>query len=301
LKKYLFLIACCLPFLLSNCKAKQAAISNERNTDKALLWEIKGKDLKAPSYVFGTIHMIPAQDFFLPNGTLTAIEKTKEMVFEIDMADMSDMSNIMGLMSKLFMKDNTSLKDLLTAEEYKKVSAHFKSIGLPMMMLDRIKPMILSAFTMGDIKPTDMANGKIKSYEIEFYDVAKNKKMKTGGLETIDFQIAIFDSIPYKDQAKMLINQLNGGDTSNDDFKKLTEIYKAQDIEKLYTETMASDELDKNSDILLVKRNQAWIPIMAAQSKKTPTFYAVGAGHLAGPNGVITLLKKAGYSVTAVK
>jgi hypothetical protein len=50
----------------------------------------------------------------------------------------------------------------------------------------------------------------------------------------------------------------------------------------------------------LKNRNENWIPVMAVMMKKRPVFFAVGAGHLAGDNGVIKLLRKAGYTLTPV-
>jgi hypothetical protein len=288
-----------LLFSLS-CTKKVHNVNGNDALDKSLLWEVSGKELKEPSYIFGTIHMIPSVDYFLPKGTLNSIDKSAEMWFEIDMAEMNNMSNMMSIVSKLFMKDNTTLKDLLSNEDYTKVSNHFKNIGIPMMMLDRVKPMFLSIFATGDISPMDMQTGKIKSYELEFFEIAQSKKMKTGGLESIDFQIGLFDSISYIDQAKILMEQMNVSDKDNEEFKALLDIYKKQDIVRLYNETVESDGLKNSQDALINKRNMAWIPLMIKQSKSKPTFYAVGAGHLAGKNGVLTLLKNAGYKVRAI-
>lgn len=303
--KYIFFAALAFFGILS-CKTSQKienkSSQNNQQNSKSLLWEITGKGISKPSYVYGTIHMIPAADYFLPKGTLTAIDNCDEMYFEIDMKDMSDMSSLMGMMNKIFMKDGLTLKDLLTTEEYKMANDYFSKMGLPMLMLERIKPMFLSAFAMADMKPGAMQDGKIKSYEMEFYEMAKEKNMKTGGLETIEFQIAVFDSIPYKDQAKMLMETLKSGDSENDEFKKMVDIYKKQDVEAMI-EMMSSgaSDLGEHEDILLTKRNQNWIPAMIKQAKQKSTFFAVGAGHLGGKNGVLHLLRKEGYTVKAVK
>ena len=69
--------------------------------NKSLLWEISGNGLNSSSYLFGTIHLINSEDFFLPDGTLAAIDQCKEIVFEIDMDDMSDITKLMPLMNKM--------------------------------------------------------------------------------------------------------------------------------------------------------------------------------------------------------
>ena len=295
---YLFLAI----IFIASCKTSKQATNVYKPLEKSLLWEITGNGLTKPSYLYGTIHMIPSESYFLPKGTLSAIDKSEAMFFEIDMKTMSDPSSLFGIMGKLFMKDNKTLKDLITETEYKQVSDYFSEMGLPLMMLERIKPMFLSAFAMIDMNPKSMEEGKVKSYEMEFYEIAQDKNLPTGGLETIDFQISVFDSIPYTDQAKMLVETIKSSSTDNDEMKVMVDLYKSQDIEgmiKMMSE--GENDLGAHEDILLTKRNQNWISTITNESRSQPTFYAVGAGHLAGKNGVINLLRTAGFVVSAVK
>lgn len=282
-----------------SCKTSQKTYTP---LEKSLLWEIRGPGIKKPSYLYGTIHMIPSDDYFLPKGTLSAIEASQNMVFEIDMKDMSDVSALFGMMGKIFMKDGVTLKTLLTTEEYQLVENHFKDMGLPIFFLERIKPMFLSAFATSDMNPNSLKDGSIKSYEMEFYEISQDRNMTTGGLETIDFQVSVFDSIPYKEQAKMLVESLKTLDEDNGELDKLVSLYKAQDIDAMVN-TMSSEnsELAPYEDILLNGRNKTWIPQIIQQAKLQTTFFAVGAGHLAGSNGVIHLLRKEGYKVKPVK
>lgn len=282
-----------------SCKTSQKTYTP---LEKSLLWEISGPGIKQPSYLYGTIHMIPSDDYFLPKGTLSAIEASQNMVFEIDMKDMSDVSALFGMMGKIFMKDGVTLKTLLTTEEYQLVENHFKDMGLPIFFLERIKPMFLSAFATSDMNPNSLKDGSIKSYEMAFYEISQDRNMTTGGLETIDFQVSVFDSIPYKEQAKMLVESLKTLDEDNGELDKLVSLYKAQDIDAMVN-TMSSEnsELAPYEDILLNGRNKTWIPQIIQQAKLQTTFFAVGAGHLAGSNGVIHLLRKEGYKVKPVK
>ena len=110
---------------------------------------------KKPSYIYGTIHMIPSGDYFCPKVPLTAIEATENMVFEIDMKDMNDGSALFGMMGKIFMKDGVTSKDLLSNEEYKMVESRFSEMACP-SFLERIKPMFLSAFASADMNPNSI-------------------------------------------------------------------------------------------------------------------------------------------------
>lgn len=269
--------------------------------EKSLLWEISGKDLGESSFLFGTIHMIDGKDFFLPTGTLSAIDVSKKMIFELDMAEMTDPAQLMPLMQKAFMKGDTTLKDLMTTEDYDLVQGHFNKMGLPLFFLERIKPMFLTVFASGDLDAAGLQNGKVKSYEMEFVKIADENNKETAGLETVEYQISVFDGIPYKEQADMLVETIKSGNTEDDTFKELVNLYLQQDIQGLYDMMKQDDSIEEYEDALLNDRNKNWIPLMKKEMMIQRTFFAVGAGHLGGKEGVINLLKEAGYSVKAYK
>ena len=221
-----------------------------------------------------------------------------------------DMENLKILMDQIFMSDGLTLKDLLSASDYEIVNAHFSDMGLPIFMLEKMKPMFLTAFASGDIDMGSMFGGSqedagnTKSYEFEFYELAEDMKKDVSGLETIEFQMQIFDKIPYKDQAQMLVDAIKSVDEEGGESELdiMTKMYVDQDINAMVN--MIDEDpsgLGNYNDILLVERNKNWIPLMSNKMSLEPTFFAVGAGHLAGENGVIHLLRKAGYTLEAVK
>jgi uncharacterized protein YbaP (TraB family) len=274
--------------------------------DKALLWRISGKGLATASYLYGTIHMIGKEDFFLTDSTRSAIDRAKLVTFEINMEDMMDLSSQLGLMMKSFMADGKSLKDLLSKEDYDLVKAHFDKQGLPIFLFERMKPMFLTV--MADMDMSELGggmggDGDMVSYEMKIMDIAQQNKSKIGGLETAEYQMSMFDSIPYEDQAKMLVETIKAsGGEGNEEFDEMVKLYKSQDIVGMVS--MMGEEgsdISGYEDLLLNQRNRNWIPIMGVMMVKQPTFFAVGAGHLAGDQGVISLLRKEGYKVEAVR
>ena len=150
--------------------------------ENSLLWQSSSAGLETPSYLFGTIHMIGKKDFFLTETMKASFAKTQRVAFEIDMEDMSDFSTIMPLMMKTFMANGTTLQDLVTEEEYKMVKEHFQEMGLPMMLLDRIKPMFLSAMTSGDMFNTENTPDAMISYEMELMKMAQEQEKEIDGL-----------------------------------------------------------------------------------------------------------------------
>ncbi|MCI5081961.1 MAG: TraB/GumN family protein, partial [Saprospiraceae bacterium] len=220
MKQLFWSLAVALLFI--GCKTTSQTPGNAKNTipeiENSLLWEIKGKGIDKPSYLFGTIHMINKEDFELTPATKEAFAKAERVAFEIDLEDMMDVSAMMPLMMKAFMANDTTLRDLLTEEQYTKVDKHFQKLGIPLMFLERLKPMFLSMMTSEDFA-NGQSSGKMVSYEMELMELAKQQNKEIEGLETAEFQMSMFDSIPYKVQAEMLMNALeSGGETASSDF-----------------------------------------------------------------------------------
>lgn len=272
--------------------------------DNSLLWEISGKGIKK-SYIFGTIHLIAEKDYFLEEKTIQAIHKSKKMVMEIDMNKMMD--NSLKMLSLAPMKGK-KLKDLISPEDYELIKKYFSEDSknpevkmLPFSMIENWKPMFLQSFLY-----QDMIEGPAKTYEMELLAIGSQRKMSFDGLETIEDQINVFEKIPYEDQAKVLLESIkniqSGENEGKNEFKKLTDLYKSQNIEEMITQSGEDlfGDMKNAEEELLIKRNSNWIPKIKEFSKKKPVFYAVGAAHLGGPNGVLRLLMKEGFTVKAL-
>lgn len=302
-QSFFLAVALMLSFQLISCKTGKRAVVEHQPLEKALLWKITGPNIDKPSYLFGTIHLIDSKDYFLPKGMMTAMDEVKKVVFEIDMKEMNDMSAIMSMMGKIMMKDDKTLKDLLSKEDYTTVSNFFQEMGLPMMMLERMKPMFLTVFASGDMDPGGLQSGTVKSYEMELMDMAESAGKSTGGLETIEFQLSLFDEIPYEAQAKMLVDAIKSrkDDDASSQMDEMVKMYINQDINGMvHAISEESDDVEGFEEKLLTKRNESWIPLIIAGAKAQPTLFAVGAGHLGGEKGVIRLLQKQGIKMTPI-
>lgn len=275
--------------------------------DSSLLWRISDNGLAQPSYLFGTIHMIPADDYFLPSTVIRAINDADQVAFEIDPREMQDPAMMFSLLGRINMRGDTSLKDLLSQEDYQTVSDYFNDAGLPMMLFERMKPMFLASMVGQDM--SDLAGGlgnsdNIKSYEFELTELAEAGEKGILGLETMDFQLNLFDSIPYSFQAQMLVEAVEAdgqGIDGDDQFSQMVKMYKRQAVAEMAN--ILEDESEEGArfeELLLNKRNANWIPQMETLMSDGPMFFAVGAGHLGNDQGVISLLRAAGYKVEPV-
>lgn len=262
--------------------------------EKSLLWQISGNGLSKPSYLFGTIHLICPTDYFMSDATKAAFEKTEQVYLELDMDDPSLMTKMMQ--TSMF-TDGKKLKDYLKTEDYTLLNDYFKQkMGMGLDQINGMKP-----FTVMSMLYMTLLSCQPQSYELVFTQMATNAKKEMLGLETVEFQMGVFDQIPYEKQAGMLADMVRKKEESIKEFSEMVALYKQQDIEQLL-KLMDESEWDFNGyeDLLLANRNTTWIPVMQKAMQTKPTFFAVGAGHLGGEKGVLSLLKKQGYVVKAV-
>lgn len=330
MNKFLSLLALAVVALFAACSPKTTAVASTASStspapasaqkyaptaqDTFLLWSISGPGVAKESYLFGTIHIIPEADYFLPKGLVVSLNDSDEVIFEIDPRQMSDPGMLMGLLTKINMRGDTSLEDLLPKAEYDEVESYFSEMGMPFFLFKRMKPLFLSAMVGQDMEALQggggMAAGGSKSYEMELTELAEAGGKEIGGLETMEFQLGLFDAIPYTAQAKMLHQAVvsDKAGTAGDgmsEMDKIVGMYKRKAIAEMagsFTEEGA--EIAPFEELLLTKRNENWVPQIMTKIKASGAgtkLFAVGAGHLGGENGVIALLRKSGLTVEPVR
>ena len=244
--------------------------------------------------------MICKDDASLGDSLIAAIQRSDRVYFEVDMDNLMEM---ITALKDFKMRNDTTLADLLSKEDYEKVKEYMESKGglLPFSKLETYKPMLASSLLM------ESGIGCEESVAMEqlILEEAKKNKKRVEGLETMSYQASIFDSIPYKLQAEQLLKYVNdGGSKSQADkqFEEMIEAYKAQDIEKLGEYVKEDDGgLGNYEDILIYNRNRNWVQKLKTLMPEKSLTIAVGAGHLAGEKGMIKLLRKEGYTVKPVK
>jgi hypothetical protein len=269
--------------------------SNAQELEKSLLWKISGNGLNKPSYLFGTIHL--TCDTSLDANTLNALEATEQLYLELDMDDKSIQMQMMKLM---MMKDGAKLSTLLSPEDFKILDEFMKkNLNMSVKLFDSFKPFMISSMLF-----PKMLDCKSQSVESELMKITKEQNEEIFGLEKAEDQMKVFDEISYQDQADELLKTVKDNlEKDKKEFQEMITIYQNKDIEGMLKMMSDSDNkiTSENQDILLNDRNKNWIPIMVKIMKDKPTFFGVGAGHLAGEEGVIKLLRKKGYKVEAVQ
>ena len=261
----------------------------------SLLWRIQPPQADLPaSFLYGTIHIIPRDSFFLPSGLETAMETAEHLVMELPL-DM-DMGSLMQSARSMLMPPGQRLQDLLSAEDYAYLQAYMRdSVATPIPFYQMLKPIFtLQQLSTGVCDP----GGAWESYELFFSKRFGEMGKPVSGLETIAEQLAVLDSIPLADQAQSLMETVRAPRAGCEALQALIRHYRSQDLSALMRLTESDESFGSQREVLLDSRNRRWIArIEAILAEGKPVLIAVGAGHLAGPEGVIHLLRQAGYTV----
>ncbi len=264
--------------------------------ESSLLWKISGKNVKGDAYLFGTMHLIEKEYFIFPKKLQKVVKKSDALVMELE-----GLPNQADAIGYVMLKEG-SFFDYFSPEQTDTILRWAKAkFGME-------EATFRSSFS--NMKPfavTQLAIqlhfiGKTESYELSFEELAKSADIEIIGLETIAEQMSLFDNLTPEQQTEMVMESIRTGDKSIELVKKMQTIYHSQEIDQLYS--LILDEggvIQEEQANFLDNRNMNWIPKIAQIISTKNTFIAVGAGHLGGPNGVIRLLEKEGYTLTPVE
>jgi uncharacterized protein YbaP (TraB family) len=264
----------------------------------ALLYKIEGKGLKKPSYIFGTVHLICGKDLFNAETMKAYFDQTEQVMLELDM---DDPAVIKKVAEASMMKDGKTVKELLKPEEYAKLDDVYRAyLGISFDSLAAFKPLISTTALL--MSPKILGCTPPQMYDNVLAQSASARKIPVIGLESAEQQMAVIDSQPMEEQLKGLKDVANNPQKSIASFQKLYKLYLAQDSDELYTlvvNEMKEPALSQTK--FLDDRNANWIPIIEKNISVTPTFIGVGAAHLGGKNGVVSLLRAKGYTLTPIR
>lgn len=281
-------------FLLISLQTSLVFAQDHNNDDKSLLWKISGKNMSKPSYLFGTIHMICKNQYIWTESMQHSLDSANEVCMEMDM---DDPSIVMEVAAAMMNTNGKRLEDYFTEEQYQIVSTYYKdSLGVNIAMFSTMKPIVLQTLLTTNIDVCD----SVISYEMKLAEAAKQKNIEITGLETPAEQIQLLDKIPVDSIISELVNIASGKGDDLTEYEAMIEAYIKQDLPTLYEMILKSKEEGDNMDAFLDERNEKWIDRMTDRMEQKAIFFAVGAGHLWGPNGIIELLREDGYTVEPI-
>lgn len=283
------LLFCCALLGFSLCYGQKQPAGAHRS----LLWKVSGKDLKNPSYLFGTLHIICPADYVWTPAMASALAASDKVAFEMDMDDPGLQTQ---LMQGMMLNDGKQLKDFYSAADYEKLKELAGRQGIPLQAMQQFTPFALVSFLY--LKAIDCAMPD--SYEGHIMKDAQEQDKEVLGLETAAEQLAVIHTMSPDSVAQSVLKIAGDLDSFKNMFGTMLALYKQQDLPALYELIIQSPDYKDDLNALLYERNRKWVPVIVQLSRRQPTFIAVGAGHLWGDQGVIALLRAGGYKVEPV-
>ncbi|MGX5816998.1 TraB/GumN family protein [Chitinophaga lutea] len=282
--------------LLSSAALSLTIFTACQAQDGTLTYKISGNGLPQPSYLYGTIHMICNDDFYMPATLQSAMDNVQSVYLELDLADSAKVAHMMKKVMEV--PDNYRLSNYLTADEFKRVTGFYQTnFYLDPEKVDRMPPIVLISLMVR----TFTACPSPRSYEHEITKMAAAANKPVDGLETVEDQLRALGKYTDSASFRTFPDFIDNPEKGREAYRRMVAAYKAKDVRALYEVIKSQPEFHKVEDAILINRNRSWIPVIEAASRKAPVLYAVGAGHLGGEDGVISLLRQKGYTVEPVR
>lgn len=266
-----------------------------------LLYEISGGGAKGHSYILGTDHALPVSSLLNIKGLFRCYNRTRAVVGEVVLSDRSLIDSLEILSrymlypkgtEQLFSQDEIELIDSVL-----RADAHTTYRDMRIFRPAQVGQLWVQAVTAGlyarggDDQPMD-------SY---FQTQADIDSKPVYGLESLIFQMKLLCSLSTAEQeARELVQDMRAGrDSVVAAYNRLNELYLSGCIDSIYYENI--DRLTAEQRLRLVEeRNEQWLPRITEHIRREPSFVAVGAMHLGGRAGLVSALRKKGYTVRPV-
>lgn len=261
------------------------------------LWKVADADTTI--WLFGTIHILPGDVAWYAGPVAAALDGSSELVTEIAIDQTQDSQTVITARSRR--EDGRTLRDTLSPTERAAYEAGLASIGLPPEAFDANDAWF--AGLMLTLIPLRQAGYNLESgVDTQVAKIAQERDMANHALETADFQIGLFDSLPEKVQRRYLMQVLEALPQVKEDIGKMLSAWQAGEADRLARLLNEEEDDPKLRKVLLTGRNKAWAKWLKARLKQPGTvFVAVGAGHLAGKGSVQDQLARRGIKAARVQ
>jgi uncharacterized protein YbaP (TraB family) len=272
-----------------------------RPTEHPLLWVVEGE---RPAFIYGTIHLPDARVLTIPPVVRAAFDASDVVYTEITLDRETEQK--VEPVSRL--PEGQRLQAVLPPELYKRTARYFRARGVDLEALADRKVWFIAA-TVGvlDCVGEFLWRPPLDKY---FWTLARWRGKETAAIETMDEQIAVFESLTIEEQVQQLEAAVTACERAaaegTSPCRKLVEIYLRGDEDELEGVLKADapeggdDAVRKLMFRLVNERNVRMADRIAGRLRERPElvqFFAVGAGHLVGADGVVARLSASGFRV----
>jgi uncharacterized protein YbaP (TraB family) len=260
-------------------------------------WRVTGKD-GGEVTLLGSMHVLRPSDHPLPPVVDELVARADRIVMEVDLDDFDPVAQQRLVLETAMLPQGTVLKDVLDDEVYAKAEQRMGTLGVDLTVLERFEPWFLAitALDLGMRKIGFQAERGIEQYVV---GRARASGKEIVGLETIEFQMGLFDALPREQQQALLEQTMDELDEGAAVLDQMVASWRAGALESLTAELYEEfDGYPGLYDKLVTKRNSSWIPLLEDMlADGSRHLVVVGALHLVGPGNVIELLEKRGLEV----
>lgn len=263
---------------------------------KPALWKVADADTTI--YLFGTVHVLPKNLVWFDGPVASALDASEQLITEIP--DVPDAEQQKAVMAVGLLQGGT-LRSLLGKDERAAYEALLTRLKIPVGAFDAFEPW-LAGVTLGTMPYALAGYGEDDGAESVLRKAALAKGKKEGALETVGFQLGLFDSLPREAQLRFLNEAVRDFDKAMPLIGAMMKHWGAGEPDALAA--VLNDEMDDPamSEALLYQRNRDWATWIAMRlNQPGQVFVAVGAGHLAGEKSVQDVLKQKGIAAERVQ
>jgi uncharacterized protein YbaP (TraB family) len=260
-------------------------------------WRMTGPN-GAEVTLLGSMHVLRPSDYPLPPAVDGLIERSELIVMEIDLDDVDTAAQQRIILQTAMLPQGTVLKNVVDERVYRLVEQTCAALGLDVKLLERFEPWFL-AVTLLDQGLRKLGFQPERGIEQYVLGRAQGASKEIVGLETLEFQIGIFDSLSRQSQQAMLEQTLAEIDEAETALAEMVDAWRAGELEDLSAELLDDfDEFPGLHEALVAKRNRSWVPLLEGMLEDGRRhLVVVGALHLVGPDSVIDLLRAKGHDV----
>ena len=280
-------------------EAALAAAKASRGLGEPAVWVLGDADTTL--YIMGTVHLLRPELDWRSDEIDAAMNAADTLVFEADVSSREAGAEMMKFVrNEGLFQDGGQLTNLLSDAETIELQAALDYVGLPLGAVQNMRPWF-AAVNLSVMQMTK--DGFDPNSGVEQVLIAEgNASGKSFAyLETVDEQLGRLARLPDDVQVDFLISSAESIDEGAAMLDALVDEWADGDVKGLglllaNPDMMGSDEV---YDALLKERNETWAPQIAAMLETPGTrLIAVGAGHLAGDDSVIAMLRAEGFEVT---
>ena len=210
---------------------------------------------------------------------------------------------------KMMIMDGPTLLEQLPPEVWTQLSQALSQRGIPGFMAAKLQPWYVAVLL--SVPPCAMAQMQDpKGLDGLVIDTAEAAGVPVRGMEPFDTVFKIFGEMTQAEMVAMIQSTLAVEPQAEDYSATLADSYFAGESRIIweymrdvsyampgYTRAQVDAEFARMEQLLMVSRNQAWIPVITKAAADGPVFAAFGALHLSGENGVLNLLQNEGFTL----